>query len=120
MTRYVITFPRGAMDHVPAEDLAEVARAAHACCEEMIEAGAYVVSGGLADQPATVVGPDGSAVDGAYPGAVSGITIVNVPSRAEALVWAGKIAAACRCPQEVRELAYDADLEAMLGGLPPR
>jgi hypothetical protein len=30
-----------------------------------------------------------------------------VPSRAEALEWAAKIAVACRCAQEVRELLPD-------------
>jgi hypothetical protein len=30
-----------------------------------------------------------------------------VPSRNEALKWAAKIAAACRCAQEVREIMYD-------------
>jgi hypothetical protein len=31
----------------------------------------------------------------------------DVPSRAEALAWAAKIAVACRCAQEVRELMPD-------------
>jgi len=30
-----------------------------------------------------------------------------VPSRAEALKWAAKTAAACRCKQEVREIIPD-------------
>jgi hypothetical protein len=30
-----------------------------------------------------------------------------VPSRDEALAWAAKIADACQCPQEVREIGYD-------------
>jgi len=30
-----------------------------------------------------------------------------VSSRGEALEWAAKIAAACRCAQEVRELLHD-------------
>ena len=33
-----------------------------------------------------------------------GFTVVDVPSREEALEWAAKIAAACRCAQEVREI----------------
>jgi hypothetical protein len=31
------------------------------------------------------------------------LTVVDVPSREDALQWAAKIAVACRCAQEVRE-----------------
>jgi hypothetical protein len=37
-----------------------------------------------------------------------------VPSREEALQWAAKIAVACRCAQEVRELMPDSEQDAML------
>jgi hypothetical protein len=37
-----------------------------------------------------------------------------VPSREEALEWAAKIAVACRCAQEVREIGFDPELDAML------
>ncbi|MDQ1608464.1 MAG: hypothetical protein QOE16_1196 [Microbacteriaceae bacterium] len=40
---------------------------------------------------------------------------MDVPSREDALKWAAKIAAACRCTQEVRATAFDPELEAMLG-----
>jgi hypothetical protein len=30
-----------------------------------------------------------------------------VPTREEALEWAARIAAACRCAQEVREIMFD-------------
>ncbi|MDT4930112.1 MAG: hypothetical protein QOF92_2979, partial [Pseudonocardiales bacterium] len=46
---------------------------------------------------------------------IGGITIVDVPSREDALKWAAKIAAACRCTQEVRAIGFDPELEAMLG-----
>jgi hypothetical protein len=36
-----------------------------------------------------------------------GFAVVDVPSRQEALEWAAKIAAACRCAQEVWELLDD-------------
>ncbi len=36
--------------------------------------------------------------------ASTGFTLVDVPSREEALQWAAKIAVACRCAQEVREI----------------
>jgi hypothetical protein len=35
---------------------------------------------------------------------IGGFSIIDVPSREEALAWAGKIAVACRCDQEVREI----------------
>jgi hypothetical protein len=35
------------------------------------------------------------------------MSIVDVPSRGEALEWAAKIAVACRCAQEVREFMPD-------------
>ena len=41
-------------------------------------------------------------------------TLVEVPSREEALQWAAKIAIACRCAQEVREIGADPELDAML------
>lgn len=113
--RFLITFPSNAMNHIPEEEMPEVARAAHACCQELINAGVYVLTGGLEDEPASVVAPDGSVTEGANPNAVSGITIVDVPTRDEALKWAGKIAVACRCAQEVRQIAHDAELEVMLG-----
>lgn len=114
MTKYLITFPSGAMDHIPAEEMPDVAKAAHACCREIIDAGVYVVAGGLMDQPATVVATDGTVCRGSRPDRVSGMTIVDVPSVEEALTWAARIAAACRCPQEVREIMPDPELDAML------
>jgi hypothetical protein len=47
--------------------------------------------------------PEGSE-DKAY---IAGVTIIDVPSIDEALQWAAKIAAACRCAQEVREFGPD-------------
>ena len=38
---------------------------------------------------------------------LGGFAVVDVPSREEALEWAAKIAVACRCAQEVRELLPD-------------
>jgi hypothetical protein len=48
--------------------------------------------------------------DGPYPETkevIGGFAVVDVPSREEALDWAAKIAVACRCAQEVRELLPD-------------
>jgi len=114
MTKYLITFPSGAMDHVAADEMADVVKAAHACCRELIDAGVYVVAGGLLDQPATLVAPDGTVSRGNKPDLVSGVTVIDVPTLEEALAWAAKIAAACRCTQEVREVMPDPELDAML------
>ena len=107
MTRYLISFNDGAMDHIPAEDMAAVDNAAHAVVREAIDAGVWVFGGGLEHQKASVVDPDGTVTDGAYPEAVGGLCVVDVPSREEALDWAAKTAVACRCAQEVRELLPD-------------
>jgi hypothetical protein len=114
MTQYLISFGAHAMDHVPGEDAPAVARAARAVVQEAINAGVYVSAGGLEDQPASIVATDGAVADGPYPQAIGGFTLVDVPSREEALQWAAKIAVACRCAQEVREVGADPELDAML------
>jgi hypothetical protein len=113
MTQYLISFGAHAMDHVPGEDAPAVARAAHAAVQEAIDAGVYVSAGGLANQPASIVATDGAVTGGPYPEALGGFTLVDVPSREEALQWAAKIAVACRCAQEVREIGTDPELDVM-------
>ena len=107
MTWYLISFDARAMDHIPGEDMPAVARAAHAVVQEAVNAGVLVCAGGLDDQRAGIVATDGTVTGGPYPEAIGGLTVVDVPSRAEALEWAAKIAVACRCAQEVRELLPD-------------
>ena len=117
MTRYLISFDDGAMDHIPDEEFPEVGRAAHEVMREAVNAGVWVFSGGLARQMASIVAADGMIMDGPYPETkevVGGFAIVDVPTREEALKWAAKIAAACRCAQEVRELLPDPEQDAML------
>ncbi len=114
MTQYLISFGARAMDHIPGEDAPAVARAAHAVVQEAINAGVYVSAGGLGNQPASIVATDGVVSDGPYPEAIGGFTLVEVPSREVALRWAARIAVACRCAQEVREIGADPVLDAML------
>jgi len=114
MTQYLISFDVHAMDHVPDQEMPAVASAARAVCQEAISAGVYVAAGGLADQPASIVAAGGTVTDGPCPQAIGGFTLVDVPSRQEALEWAARIAVACRCPQEVREIGLDPELDAML------
>jgi hypothetical protein len=109
MTRYLISFDDGAMTF-PEEDLPQVARAAHEVVKAAQDAGVWVFGGGVKGHELSVVASDGMVSDGASPKTrahIGGFAIVDVPSREEALEWAAKIAAACRCAQEVRELLPD-------------
>jgi hypothetical protein len=115
MTKYLISFGAHAMDHIPDEEMSAVATAGHAVIQEAINAGVYVLAGGLEDQRASIVAPDGTVSDGPSPEFVSGLSVIEVPSREEALKWAAKIAVACRCAQEVRAFGHDPELDAMLG-----
>jgi hypothetical protein len=104
MTQYLISFDDGWMTF-PDEELPDVAKAARAVVQEAKDAGVFVFSGGLESQRASVVATDGTVTDGPYPETkevIGGLAVVDVPSREEALKWAAKIAAACRCAQEVR------------------
>ena len=114
MTWYLISFDAHAMDHIPDDDMPTVAKAAHAVIQEAVNEGVLVCAGGLEDQRASVAATDGTVTDGPYPEAIGGLTVVEVPSREEALRWAAKIAVACRCAQEVREFMPDPELDEML------
>lgn len=107
MPRYLISFDAHAMDHIPDEEVPDVAEAAHEVVQEAINAGVWVFGGGVEDQKASIVATDGRVTDGSYPEAIGGLCVVDVPSREEALEWGAKIAAACRCAQEVREFMPD-------------
>ncbi|GHJ56791.1 YciI family protein [Micromonospora chersina] len=117
MTRYLISFNAGAMDHIPEEEIPDVAKTTHAVIQEAVNAGVWVFGAGLQSQRASVVGTDGVVTDGPYPETkevIGGFSVVDVASREEALEWAAKIAACCRCAQEVREVLPDAEQDAML------
>ena len=107
MPRYLISFDAHAMDHIPREEMPAVAKVTHDVVDEAMNAGVWVFGGGLLNQKASVVAPDGKVTDGAYPEAIGGFCVVGVPSREEALQWAAKIADSCRCAQEVREFMPD-------------
>ena len=114
MTQHLISFGAHAMDHIPDQDMPAVAKAARAAVQEAVNAGVLVCAGGLEDERASTVASDGTVTDGPYAEAIGGLTVVDVPSREEALEWAAKIAVACRCAQEVREIGADPELDAML------
>ena len=107
MPRYLISFDAHAMDHIPDEDMPAVAAASDAVVHEAMDAGVWVFGGGLENQQASIVATDGTVTDGSYPQAIGGLSVVDAPSREEALKWAAKIAVACRCAQEVREFLPD-------------
>ncbi|MGX6600540.1 YciI family protein [Micromonosporaceae bacterium Da 78-11] len=110
MTQYLISFNDGAMDHIQDDEWADVGKSAHAAMEEAVDAGVWVFGAGLQRQRANIVDTDGTVTDGPYPETkevIGGFTVVEVATREEAVVWAGKIAAGCRCAQEVRELMPD-------------
>ncbi len=114
MPKYLISFEKGAMDHIAEEDFPEVGKAAHAVVQEAKDAGVFVFAGGLmydnGDVEHALVDTDGTITDGPYPESkelIGGVMIVNTPTRADALEWAAKTAAACRCAQDVRKFMYD-------------
>ena len=98
------------MDHISDEDLPAVGEAAHRVVAEAKRAGVWIFGGGLQRQRASIVGTDRTVTDGPFPetkAVIGGFSIIEVESRQEALEWAAKIAAACRCAQEVREIMFD-------------
>lgn len=114
MPRYLISFPSGAMGHISAEELPAVGEAAHAVVREAIDAGVLVFAGGLSgDGEPMLVDADGTITGGTYPQTNEldgGFAVFEVPSREAAVHWAAKIAAACRCAQELREFAPDSEV----------
>jgi len=109
MTKYLISFPSEAMV-LADEEFSIVAAAAHAVIEEAKAAGVYVFGGGIEEQvdPVLVSG-DGTVSSEIYPDSriKGGFTVLEVPTREEAVEWARKLAVACRCSQELREFGYD-------------
>lgn len=109
MTKYLISFPSEAMV-VTKEELPIVSADAHAVIEQAKKAGVYVFGGGIEEtvDPVLVSG-DGSVSRDIYAGSSlkGGFTVLELPSRTDAVVWARKIAVACRCAQELREFMYD-------------
>jgi len=109
MTKYLISFPSEAMV-LTDEEFPIVAAEAHAVIEEAKAAGVYVFGGGIHEEVSPVlVAADGTVSTETYPGVdiKGGFTILELPDRAAAEGWARKIAAACRCSQELREFMYD-------------
>jgi hypothetical protein len=110
MAKYLISFPSAAMV-VPEAEFEAVGRAAHAVIEEAKAAGVYVFAGGIDEKvPPVLVSAEGSVASGGYawaPPLDGGFTVLELPSREEAIAWAARIAKACRCDQELRVFGFD-------------
>ena len=110
MPRYLISFDDGSMDHIAEDDWPAVGEASRTVVRAARAAGVWIFGGGVLRQQATVIATDGTVSDGPVPetkAVVGGFSIIEVSSREEALSWAARIGAACRCPQEVREIMFD-------------
>ncbi|GAB3772002.1 hypothetical protein GCM10028796_41700 [Ramlibacter monticola] len=110
MAKYLISFPSAAMV-VPEGELEAVGRDASAVIDEAKAAGVYVFAGGIDGAvPPGLVSADGSVAEGGYswaPPLDGGFTVLELPSREEAVAWAARIAKACRCMQELRAFGFD-------------
>lgn len=92
------------------EEFPAVVADSHAVIEEAKLAGVYVFGGGIDEGVAPVlVNAAGSVSTEIHPGSrlTGGLTVLELPTRENALEWARKIADACRTPQELREFMYD-------------
>jgi hypothetical protein len=112
MPRYLISFDDGSMDHIAEQDLPSVGESARAVVRAAKAAGVWIFGGGVQRQRSTIVATDGAVAEGPVPekkAVIGGFSIIEVSSREEALVWATRLAHACRCAQEVREIMFDAE-----------
>lgn len=109
MTKYLISFPSEAMV-LSEEQLAAAGVDSRAVIEEAKAAGVYVFAGGINEPVAPLlVSANGTASERIYPGSRlnGGFTVLELPTREDAVKWAAKLARACRCAQELREFMYD-------------
>lgn len=97
--------------NVSVEEMPAVGEAARTVIRDAKAAGVYVFGGGInTDVAPVMVAATGGATTETYPETRKldgGFCVLELPSREAAVQWAAKIAAACRCPQELREFGYD-------------
>ena len=110
MAKYLISFPSAAMV-VSGGELEAAGRDAAAVIDEAKAAGVYLFAGGIDESvPPVLVSADGAVAMGGYPWAPKldgGFTVLELPSRDEAIAWAARFAKACRCDQELRVFGFD-------------
>jgi len=100
------------MDHL-GDVLVEVGEAAHRVLREAKAAGVWVTGGGIMRQQALIADVDGSMRRGEFPeqkAVLGGFSIVEVDDLDQAMMWASRFAAACRCAQEVRLIMDDPEV----------
>ena len=110
MTEYLIYFNQQWVGDHTAEWFRERGPLAMGVVNEMRAAGVYVFAGGLEEDTDEAFSADATSgtltfTDGPYVETkeyLGGLTIVDVPDEDAARTWAGKIAAGCGWPQEVR------------------
>jgi hypothetical protein len=109
MAEYLIYFNDQWVPDYTAEELREIATQARALVAEMKQAGVLLFTGGL-DPEAPVFSVDASSgtpvfTDGPLVETkeyLGGVCVIEVPDEDSARRWAGRVATACRWPQEVR------------------
>lgn len=110
MPRFLISFDDGSMDHISPQELPAVGEAARLVVRQAKAAGIWIFGAGVERQRSSIVAMDGSVIDGPFPETkpvIGGFSIIDVETRDLALEWAARIAQACRCAQEVREIMFD-------------
>jgi hypothetical protein len=109
MAEYLIAFNQEWVPEHTVEEITEKSRALGPLLAEMKSAGVLIFTGGL-DSDAPVFSVDASGgtpmfTDGPFAETkevLGGFAVVDVADEQAARLWAGKIAAACGWPQEVR------------------
>ncbi|MFK4729738.1 transcription initiation protein [Agromyces mediolanus] len=111
MTKYLISFPSSAMSHLSEAELHAASEDSRAVVRAAKEAGVWVFGGALDDgAPPLLVAADGSTSAETYPERArfdGGFALFELPDDEAAVEWAARIAAACRCPQDVRPFHFD-------------
>ena len=110
MAEYIIFFNQQWVGDHTSEWFRSRGPLAMAVLDEMKAAGVYVFAGGLDEDLGTAFSADATSgtvliTDGPYIETkewLGGLTVVDVPDREAAAMWAGKVAVACGWPQEVR------------------
>jgi len=109
MAEYLIAFNDEWVPDLSDEELVAAARRTRALIAEMRAAGVLIFTGGLDDSApvSSVDAASGRALftDGPYAETeehLGGFAVVDVADEDQARLWAGRIAAACGWPQEIR------------------
>ena len=108
MTEFLIAFNDEWVPDSTEAEMAERSKAVKALRSEMKDAGVLIFTGGLDNSPAFSVDASSGTpmfTDGPFVETkehLGGFAVVDVADEEEARLWAGRIAAACGWPQEVR------------------